>query len=110
MARYSHFMRWKEEFSSLPTSLEDILTMIDWFNDVSETPIRCSDLIHIKQLGSPATIHKNYKLLIEMGFLERVTEEDKRIKSIYLTDMGLEYLARLDNLMKQCINSKRIAK
>jgi hypothetical protein len=65
----------------------------------------------MSHLGSPATIHKNYHLLIDAGYLEHVDDpRDRRIKYIVLTNASKQFYNKINDLMIKCVNMQKSVK
>lgn len=106
---YLKFLQRRFYISHLPHELEMLLAVVDEYNQLAKTKhlecIRCTDLIQIKALGSPATVHKNYRCLVTEGFLETYTLlNDRRTRYINITDKGLNYIKKMDELWEMCKN------
>lgn len=106
MSIYSQLLQIKRENSQyIASQLEEILSVVYEYNIRAEKQekeyIRCTELLVLKHLGSPATIHKNYRTLVKKDFLRTFsTADDKRVKFITLTPHALAYLKSLDKLME----------
>ena len=82
---------------------EHILGAIALYNANNLESIRCADLIVMRHLGSPATIHKNYIALVLRGYLKhRRDKDDKRIKYIELTEKGRNLFIKINDLLVKC--------
>lgn len=108
MNDYIAFLKLFNAFTSskedLDSYLIELLNAIAIYNDTHEVPIRCSDLIIRQDLGSPATIHKNYHFLIKRGYLEHsFNPDDGRLKYIELTDKSRQFYGKLEEYMKRSV-------
>lgn len=104
---YLKFLQLRQYTLHLPYELELILAVIAEYNAKARVEkkefIRGTELLHMKHLGSPATIHKNYQFLIGEGFIVAANNsKDRRIKHINLTTEGLNYMKKMDNIIDMC--------
>lgn len=104
---YLKFLQLRQYTLHLPYELEMILAVIAEYNAKARLEkremIRGTELLHMKHLGSPATIHKNYQFLIGEGFVMAANNStDRRIKHISLTPEGLNYMKKMDEILKTC--------
>lgn len=82
-------------------SLEILLLEQVLLSDYRNHALLVSDLIALKEFGSPATLHGRLKALIAKGFFKvSSSAHDARIKYIYPDMAGLRYAA----FMSQCLN------
>jgi DNA-binding MarR family transcriptional regulator len=80
------------EHARLNANLKHLLSYIVIRID-AEQSTRVSDLIQIKTLGSPATIHTRIQRLIDLNYLTLITDEhDARIKHVKLGNAGEAYV------------------
>lgn len=58
------------------------------------TVMECNNLAVYREIGSPATLHKSMKWLLENKYIALTTSErDARAKTCALTRKGIDYLA-----------------
>lgn len=82
-------------------SLEILLLEQVLLSDYRNQALLVSDLITLKEFGSPATLHGRLKGLINKGFLKTSSiKRDARMKYIHPDKAGLRYAA----FMSQCLN------
>jgi len=60
-----------------------------------------SDVIYLKQIGSPATLQRRLSKLAEMDFIRYGSDPDGRKKYLELTPKAIDYIAKLG----QCITA-----
>ncbi len=89
----------------LSSDLEYLLAKIYCYNKHYKKTIQCTELLKMKNLGSPATIHKNLILLVNHKLLAQVPDTvDKRIKFLEVTHHGKNYFTVMERLLKDCIS------
>jgi DNA-binding MarR family transcriptional regulator len=107
-SNYLQFLNYFEKQIN-DTGLEDLhlhrlLEVITLYNETYELPIRCVQLLTFRDLGSPATIHKNYQHLIELGYLKHsYSKSDRRIKYIEITEKTKNHFGRLSDAMAKIV-------
>ena len=107
MHNYLHFIRQLNELDLLDFTSEQILCAIAIYNEDNQIPIRCRELLKRSDLGSPATIHKHYRMLIDSKLLRwKTTTADKRVKYIEIAPGGEKYLSRIDQLLIKAANAR----
>lgn len=74
----------------------------------SGTPPSVSDLMGMRWLGSPATMHRRIGRLRESGLVCIVQDEtDRRIKRVQLSDCGLSLISKFSSIMQQAVATDR---
>ena len=75
--------------------------MLLWSEDLIYT---VGELILLKEIASPATIHVRLKKLRAKGYLETLEEEDSRIKKIVPSKLALRRYQLISNQFYSLIN------
>ena len=58
------------------------------------TVMECNNLAVYREIGSPATLHKSMKWLLENRYIAlKTSDKDARAKTCALTRKGIDYLA-----------------
>lgn len=70
---------------------------------IKHLPIKTQDILSLREIASPATLHKKLRLLVINGFIKTLTSNDQRVKQLQLTKLSLIYLSKLDKCMKKAI-------
>jgi DNA topoisomerase IA len=64
------------------------------------------DLLELKSVGSPATLHGRIKNLIAMGYLKQIVDaEDNRRKKLVPTKYALKYYEALSKCLEKAISA-----
>jgi len=67
-----------------------------------------SDLMGMRWIGSPATMHRRIGKLRKSGLICIVQDKnDRRIKRVELSDCGLSLIAKLSAIMQQAVASEK---
>jgi hypothetical protein len=67
---------------------------------VNQKDCRVMELIYLSEIGSPATLHKNLKVLVSVELIEIYPDKnDFRVKKIIPTKLALKRLDELDILL-----------
>ena len=96
---YAHFSVANEKlWKGIPFRERQIVKVILVNNP--ENPLKVSDLISIRILGSPATVHSALKSLIDSGYLEYFTiPNSSRNKYIALTKKSTTLFRKLNETL-----------
>lgn len=101
--RFLHLAKAVDGSPELPTldanerALLDILAW-EWHN---ATPMTVMQAMAIKQLGSPATLHRRIARLRKLGMIETQEDgHDTRIKRLALTALARAYYDRLGESLR----------
>jgi hypothetical protein len=71
-----------------------------------DQPLTVSQAMGLKQIASPATIHRKLQELLKSGLVElRYTESNRRSKYIRSTKSGTAYFSKRSNLLMQAIQA-----
>jgi DNA-binding MarR family transcriptional regulator len=83
----------------------EVLETIAIYNEKQGKPISCAHLLSLDRLGSPATIHKNYRQLVDDGYLKQVhCEKDRRLRFIDTTTRAEVLFNKISKLIYLCKN------
>jgi DNA-binding MarR family transcriptional regulator len=65
-------------------------------NSLQDEPCTITELINLKQIGSPAILHASLKKMIKNGFIHiELNQEDHRIKYLRLTSKADKFFSGL---------------
>jgi DNA-binding MarR family transcriptional regulator len=65
-------------------------------NSLQDEPCTITELINLKQIGSPAILHASLKKMIKNGFIHiELNQEDHRIKYLRLTSKADKFFSEL---------------
>lgn len=68
---------------------------------VNQKDCRVMEVIYLSEIGSPATLHKNLKILVSSKLIEIYPDKnDFRVKKIVPTKLAVERLKELDTFLK----------
>jgi hypothetical protein len=65
------------------------------------------DLMHVKPLGSPATLHARIKMLQEHGWIELQDTDDRRRKQVAISASAALYFDQLGKALHKIAISKK---
>ena len=83
----------------------EVLETIALYNEKYGKPISCALLLSLARLGSPATIHKNYRQLVDKGYLKHVfCEKDRRLRFVDTTTRAEVLFNKISKLINMCKN------
>ena len=85
----------------MPTRQQEILHLVYQHNSTGIQ--RISDLVEIREIGSPATVHAAITDLVKNQFLKvTLGTSDSRAKHISLAPKGQAIMTKLEKLFKNC--------
>jgi hypothetical protein len=77
-------------------------------NQAADKLLTVSDVMGLKSLGSPATLHRKLDVLLNTGFIKSIFQgTNRRTKFMVLTPMGEAYFERLSTAITQAIPQNR---
>lgn len=60
-----------------------------------ERPLRVSDILAMREIASPATLHTALKRLLTRGLIVHIPQTDSRIKFVEITPLGWKRFTEL---------------
>ena len=70
-------------------------------------PITVNDILHLQDIGSPATNHAFLKKLIKRKLVKSIANaKDNRIKNLYPTEIALDLFEQLSKEFYKCAKRK----
>lgn len=102
---YLHFIRLTtqlEEASKIPEldEIEQGLLNVIAIHVAEGKSLLVSDVIYLKQVGSPATLHRRLSKLAQADFIRYRNDLDGRKKYLELTPKSIDYIAKLGECIK----------
>jgi DNA-binding MarR family transcriptional regulator len=87
----------------LDANLKNLFSYVHLRIEAGE-PTRVSELIQIKSLGSPATIHARIQRLIDLGYFQlEIDNADARIKHVKIGMTGERYVCQMSETLSSLI-------
>lgn len=89
---------------SLDALSEDVLEYIFKNTINNKNEIVVGDVLALKHLGSPATLHKRLHRLVVDKYLELNSTQDGRKKKVFLTKRGYQYFTNLNQVLVKAVS------
>jgi DNA-binding MarR family transcriptional regulator len=69
---------------------------------LNNTECRVMEVIYLSELATPATLHKNLKLLINAGFVNtHIDEKDMRMKTLTPSLLAMKRLNEMESVLSK---------
>lgn len=69
--------------------------------------LHVKDLLELKDIASPATLHKAVSNLVDKGMIDlKVAEQDGRVKEVRLTKLANKRYEDLGRVIEMAVNNK----